>query len=71
MFERNPFFDIHWEDHMEDPEQEIPIGDLDCTIPKWTGIGGRPYEDTYLIARHKDRILTPTGWHDIDEFFGE
>lgn len=63
-------------DDLEDMDKEeideaIPIGDLDFTIPKWSGIGGRPYKDTYLLARHKDRILTPTGWHDMDEFFEE
>lgn len=46
---------------------DIPIGDLDCTVPSLTGIGGKPYEGTYLIARHKDRVLTPMGWMDIDE----
>jgi hypothetical protein len=69
------FFDPGFEDDGRDDgffggehfEDDIPIGELDVSAPVLSGVGGRPFRGTYLIARHGDRVLTPEGWMDLDE----
>jgi hypothetical protein len=30
-------------------------------------VGGLPYQDTYIIRRQGDMVLTPTGWYHIED----
>lgn len=48
-------------------DQGFAFPDTDVTLPSLTLVGGLPYEDTYIIRRQGDEVLTPNGWFDIDE----